>query len=46
MLLQEVKEHVFKLPPSDRLALVSVIIESFALFTRYPSDKSDSLEDA
>jgi hypothetical protein len=28
MLLQEVKEQVFKLPPSDRLALVSAIIES------------------
>ncbi|MEG4012667.1 MULTISPECIES: hypothetical protein [unclassified Microcoleus] len=28
MLLQEVKEHVFKLPPSDRLALVGAIIES------------------
>jgi hypothetical protein len=28
MLLQEVKEQVFKLPPNDRLALVSAIIES------------------
>jgi hypothetical protein len=28
MLLQEVKEQVFKLSPSDRLALVSAIIES------------------
>jgi hypothetical protein len=28
MLLQEVKEQVFKLPPRDRLALVSAIIES------------------
>ena len=28
MLLQEVKEQVFKLPLSDRLALVSAIIES------------------
>ena len=28
MLLQEVKEQVFKLPPSDRLALVSAILES------------------
>jgi hypothetical protein len=28
MLLQEVKEQVFKLPPGDRLALVSAIIES------------------
>ena len=28
MLLEEVKEQVFKLPPSDRLALVSAIIES------------------
>ncbi|MEH1906310.1 hypothetical protein [Nostoc sp.] len=28
MLLEELKEQVFKLPPSDRLALVSAIIES------------------
>jgi hypothetical protein len=28
MLLQEVKEQVFKLPPSDRLALISAIVES------------------
>ena len=28
MLLQDVKEQVFKLPPSERLALVSAIIES------------------
>ncbi|MFM7600378.1 MAG: hypothetical protein ACKO7R_04140 [Pseudanabaena sp.] len=28
MLLQEIKEQVFKLPFSDRLALVSAIIES------------------
>lgn len=28
MLLQEIKEQVFKLPSSDRLALVSAIIES------------------
>jgi hypothetical protein len=41
MLLQDVKEQVFKLPPSDRLALVSFIIESCAFLTRYPSDRSD-----
>lgn len=28
MLSQELKEQVFRLPPSDRLALVSAIIES------------------
>jgi hypothetical protein len=28
MLLQEVKEQVFKLSPSDRLALLSAIVES------------------
>jgi hypothetical protein len=28
MLLQELKDQVFKLSPSDRLALVSAIIES------------------
>jgi hypothetical protein len=41
MSLQEVKEQVFKLPPSDRLALVSAIIKSFAFLTRYPLDRSD-----
>jgi hypothetical protein len=28
MLLKELQEQIFKLPPSDRLALVSAIIES------------------
>jgi hypothetical protein len=28
MLLQEVKEQAFKLSPSDRLALISAIIQS------------------
>jgi hypothetical protein len=28
MLSQELKAQVFKLPPSDRLALISVIVES------------------
>lgn len=28
MLFRELKEQVFKLPPSDRLALVSAILES------------------
>jgi hypothetical protein len=46
MLRQEVKEQVFKLPPSDRLVLVSAIIESCAFLIRYPLDRSDSLEDA
>jgi hypothetical protein len=35
MLLQEVKEQIFKLLPSDRLALVSAIIESCAFLTRW-----------
>lgn len=29
MLLPELKAQVFKLPPSDRLALVTAILESF-----------------
>jgi hypothetical protein len=41
MLLQKVKEQVFKLPPSDRFALVNAIIKSFAFLTRYPLDRSD-----
>ena len=28
MLSQELKEQIFKLPPGDRLALLSAIIES------------------
>lgn len=28
MLLQELKAQIFKLPPSDRLALISAIVES------------------
>jgi hypothetical protein len=28
MLSQELKAQIFKLPPSDRLALISVIVES------------------
>jgi hypothetical protein len=43
MLLQDVKEQVFKLPPSDRLALVSSIIESFVFPTRYPYGVHTSL---
>jgi hypothetical protein len=44
MLLQEVKEHVFKLPPSDRLALVSAIIESLQDRPVSKSDRSGAIQ--
>jgi hypothetical protein len=40
MLLEEVKEQVFKLPPSDRLALVSAIIASLQEPISKPSTQS------
>lgn len=43
MLLQELKEQVFKLPPSDRLALVSAIIESLQDRPIYESDRSGAI---
>jgi hypothetical protein len=44
MLLQEVKEHVFKLPPSDRLALVSAIIESLQDHPVSGADRSGAIQ--
>ncbi|MCX5965105.1 MAG: hypothetical protein NT070_18840 [Cyanobacteria bacterium] len=44
MLLQEVKEQVFKLPPSDRLALVSAIIESLQEQPVPRADRSDAIQ--
>jgi hypothetical protein len=41
MLLQELKEQVFKLPPSARLALVSAIIESLQDITISQSDSPE-----
>lgn len=44
MLLQEVKEQVFKLPPSDRLALVSAIIESLQDKPVSRGDRSSAIQ--
>jgi hypothetical protein len=44
MLLQEVKEQVFKLPPSDRLALVSAIIESLQDQPVSSADRSGAIQ--
>jgi hypothetical protein len=44
MLLQEVKEQVFKLPPSDRLALVSAIIESLQQEQVPRADRSGAIQ--
>jgi hypothetical protein len=44
MLLQEVKEQVFKLPPSDRLALVSAIIESLQDTSISQPDRSGAIQ--
>jgi hypothetical protein len=44
MLLQEVKEQAFKLPPSDRLALVSAIIESLQNQPTSEPDRSGAIQ--
>jgi hypothetical protein len=44
MLFQEVKEQVFKLPPSDRLALVSAIIESLQDQPVSEADRSGAIQ--
>ncbi len=44
MLLKEVKEQVFKLPPSDRLALVSAIIESLQDQPVARADRSGAIQ--
>jgi hypothetical protein len=43
MLLQEVKEQAFKLPPNDRLALVAAIIESFQDTPVSDADRSGAI---
>lgn len=43
MLLQELKEEAFKLSPSDRLALVSAIIESLQNPSIYQPDRSAAI---
>jgi hypothetical protein len=44
MFLQELKEQVFKLPPSDRLALVSAIIESLQDQPVTEADRSGAIQ--
>ena len=44
MLLQELKEQVFKLPPSDRIALVSAIIESLQDTSISQFDRSSAIQ--
>jgi hypothetical protein len=43
MLLQELKEQAVKLPPSDRLALVTAIIESLQDTPISESDRSGAI---
>lgn len=44
MLLREVKEQVFKLPPRDRLALISAIIESLQETVISQPDRSGAIQ--
>lgn len=43
MLLQELKAQIFKLPPSDRLALISAIVESLQDMTVAQPNRSDAI---
>jgi hypothetical protein len=43
MLLQEVKEQAFKLPPNDRLALVAAIIETLQDTPVSEADRSSAI---
>ncbi len=44
MQLQELKEQAFKLPPSERLALVSAIIESLQNTPIAKPERSESIQ--
>ncbi|WP_088894293.1 hypothetical protein [Leptolyngbya ohadii] len=44
MLSQELKAQVLKLPPSDRLALISAIIESLQNAPVTQSDRSGAIQ--
>jgi|APFre7841882793_1041355.scaffolds.fasta_scaffold75821_2 hypothetical protein len=44
MLLEELKAQVFKLPSSDRLALVSAIIESLQNQPTLEADRSSAIQ--
>jgi len=43
LLSQELKAQIFKLPPSDRLALISVIVESLQDTTVAQPDRSSAI---
>jgi hypothetical protein len=43
MLSQELKAQIFKLPPSDRLALISAIVESLQDTTVTQPDRSGAI---
>jgi len=44
MLLSELKEQIFKLPPGDRLALVTAIIESLQDTSVSDLDRSSAIQ--
>jgi hypothetical protein len=44
MLSQELKAQIFKLPPSDRLALITIIVESLQETTVVQPDRSGSIQ--
>jgi hypothetical protein len=44
MLSQELKAQIFKLPPSDRLALISAIVESLQNTTIAQPDRSAAIQ--
>ncbi|WP_030007639.1 MULTISPECIES: hypothetical protein [Cyanophyceae] len=43
MLSQELKAQIFKLPPSDRLALIAAIVESLQDTTAVQADRSRAI---
>lgn len=43
MLSQELKSQIFKLPPSDRLALISAIVESLQDAVVVQADRSSAI---
>lgn len=43
MLSQELKAQIFKLPPSDRLALIAAIVESLQNTTAAQPDRSSAI---
>ncbi|ANV85045.1 hypothetical protein AWQ21_12070 [Picosynechococcus sp. PCC 7003] len=43
MVSQELKAQIFKLPPSDRLALIAAIVESLQDTTAAQADRSSAI---